>query len=90
MHATLTRRLQASPSDTREQHSAPKPAGPASPDELTDQCRQCLLALQPRPLPTFARVLPSKMVQREGKENDGSALVDLPESGQNGEQTEMS
>lgn len=40
-------------------------------------------AFQLGPLPRFACLLLSKVIQREGKEKNGSAPMDLPESGQN-------
>lgn len=58
--------------------------------KLTDRHQWCPPAFQLGPLPGFAHLLLSKMIQREGKENDGSALMDLPESGRSEEQTDLS
>lgn len=50
---------------------------------LADRHQWCPPAFQLGPLPSFACLLFSKMIQREGKEKNGSAPMDLPESGQN-------
>lgn len=50
---------------------------------LADRHQWCPPAFLLGPLPRFARLLLSKMIQREGKEKNGSAPMDLPESGQN-------
>lgn len=97
---TSTRRLQASPEPLwRRGSSAPLQRWPSPCSEahslslrhqLTDRHRWCPPAFQLGPLPGFAHLLLSKMIPREGRGNDGSALMDLPESGQSEQQTDLS